>query len=115
MAFKKFPKIYRTTYLGPASLLKRDFAKFLNYYPPSLYLLSLYKLKFPYNCNALKLVSAMFYQIFIFSPNGNPSKIMKNVFISSKKSSICSQDVQFFVIFPFLSTLPDSKGQMEVE
>ena len=30
-------------------------------------------------------VSAIFYQIFIFSPNDSPSKIMKNVFISLKK------------------------------
>ena len=30
-------------------------------------------------CN-LKLVSAIFYQIFIFSPNDSPSKTMKNVF-----------------------------------
>ena len=28
----------------------------------------------------LKLVSAIFYQIFIFSPNGSPLKTMKNVF-----------------------------------
>ena len=29
---------------------------------------------------ALKLVSAIFYQIFIFSPNDSPSKTTKNVF-----------------------------------
>ena len=28
----------------------------------------------------LKLVSAIFYQIFIFSPNDSPSKTVKNVF-----------------------------------
>ena len=28
----------------------------------------------------LKLVSAVFYQIFIFSPSDSPSKTMKNVF-----------------------------------
>ena len=28
----------------------------------------------------LKLVSAIFHQIFIFSPNDSPSKIMKNAF-----------------------------------
>ena len=28
----------------------------------------------------LKLVSAIFYQFFIFSPNGSPSKTLKNVF-----------------------------------
>ena len=30
--------------------------------------------------NYLKLVSTIFYQIFIFSPNDSPSKTMKNVF-----------------------------------
>ena len=30
--------------------------------------------------NCLKLVSAIFYQISIFSPNDSPSKIVKNVF-----------------------------------
>ena len=29
---------------------------------------------------SLKLVSAIFYQFFIFSPNDNPPKTMKNVF-----------------------------------
>ena len=29
---------------------------------------------------SLKLVSAIFYQIFIFPPNGSPLKTMKNVF-----------------------------------
>ena len=47
----------------------------------------------------LKLVSAIFYQIFIFSPNGNPSKIMKNVFLFHPKSSFRSQDIQVFVVF----------------
>ena len=28
----------------------------------------------------LKLLSTIFYQIFIFSPNDSPSKTMKNVF-----------------------------------
>ena len=28
----------------------------------------------------LKLVSAIFYEIFIFSPNDSPSKTMENVF-----------------------------------
>ena len=32
------------------------------------------------NKNNLKLVSAIFYQIFIFLPNDSPSKTMKNVF-----------------------------------
>ena len=33
-----------------------------------------------YQTQCLKLVSTIFYQIFIFSPNDNLSKIMKNVF-----------------------------------
>ena len=33
-----------------------------------------------YSSRSLKLVSAIFYQIFIFSPNDSPSKTMKNVF-----------------------------------
>ena len=32
------------------------------------------------NKQALKLVSAIFYQIFILSPNDSPLKTMKNVF-----------------------------------
>ena len=36
---------------------------------------------FQYNaCLALKLVSAILYQIYIFSPNDSPSKTMKSVF-----------------------------------
>ena len=31
-------------------------------------------------CSILNLVSAIFYQIFIFSPNDSPSKTMKSVF-----------------------------------
>ena len=36
--------------------------------------------------NCLRLVSTIFYQIFIFSPYYNPSKTMKTFFISSKKA-----------------------------
>ena len=32
------------------------------------------------NVASFKLVSTIFYEIFIFSPNGSPSKTMKNVF-----------------------------------
>ena len=48
---------------------------------------------------SLKFVSAIFYQIFIFSPNDTPSKTVKNV-LFHLKSSFCSQDIQIFVIFP---------------
>ena len=34
----------------------------------------------------LKTVSAIFYQIFIFSPNDSPLKTMKNVFYFIKKA-----------------------------
>ena len=48
----------------------------------------------------LKLVSAIFYQIFIFSP----------------KSSFRSRDIQIFVSFSSsFPHFPDSKGQMYVE
>ena len=46
----------------------------------------------------LKLVSAIFYQIFIFSSNDSPSKTIKNVFYFIEKT-LRSQDIQFFVIF----------------
>ena len=58
--------------------------------------------KYP-NTN-LKLVSANFYQIFIFSPNDSPSKTSKMFFISSKKLFSLSR-YSNFCIFPFLSTL----------
>ena len=57
-------------------------------------------------CSSLsKLVSAIFYQIFIFSPNDSPSKTMKNVFILSKKVFLFSRYSSFCSFFPFLSTL----------
>ena len=34
-----------------------------------------------------KLLSTIFYQIFIFSPNDSPSKTMKNVFLFHLKNS----------------------------
>ena len=48
----------------------------------------------------LKLVSAVFYQVFTFSPNDSPSKTIKNVFLFHLKSPFCSRDIQIFVIFP---------------
>ena len=62
----------------------------------------------------LKLASAIFYQIFIFSPNDSPSKTMKSVFISSEKL-FSSHDIQIFVFYPSLAHFADTKGQMEVE
>ena len=52
----------------------------------------------------LKLVSTIFYQIFIFSPSDSSLKTMKNV-LFHLKSSFCSPGIQMFVIFSFLSTL----------
>ena len=49
---------------------------------------------------SLKLVSAISYQIFIFSPNHYPSKTVKKCFLFHLKSSFRSQDIQIFVIFP---------------
>ena len=48
----------------------------------------------------LKLVSAIFYQIFIFTPNCSPLKTMNNIFLFHLKSSFRSRDIQIFVIFP---------------
>ena len=46
----------------------------------------------------LKLVSAIFYQILIFSQNDSRLKTIKNVL-----SPFSSQDIQIFVIFSFPS------------
>ena len=46
----------------------------------------------------LKL-SAIFYQIFIFSPNDSSSKTGK-CFLFHLKSTFRSQDIQVYVIFP---------------
>ena len=47
----------------------------------------------------LKLVSTIFYQIFIFSPNDSLLKTMKKCFLFHLKSTFCSRDIQIFVIF----------------
>ena len=63
----------------------------------------------------LKLVSTIFYQIYIFPSNDSPSKTEK-CFLFHLKSSFRSQDNQIFVVFsPAFPNFPDSKGQMEVE
>ena len=49
--------------------------------------------------NRFKLVSAIFYQIFIFLPNDSPLKTMKNVFYFVSKAFFHSRDIQIFVIF----------------
>ena len=60
------------------------------------------------NKKILKLVSTIFYQIFIFSPNDGSSKT-KKCFLFHLKSSFCSRDIQNFVFFPFLSKLSTMK------
>ena len=65
--------------------------------------------------NNLKLVSAIFYQILIFSPSDSPWKTMNNVFISSKKLFSFSRHSNFCNFCSSFPHLPDSKGQMEVE
>ena len=46
---------------------------------------------------SLKLVSAISYQIFIFSPNDSPS--YEKYFLFHLKSSFRSQNIQIFVVF----------------
>ena len=64
---------------------------------------------------SLKLVSTIFCETFIFSPNDSPSKIMKNDFILFKKLfSFLKYSVFCNFAPPFLH-FPDSKGQIEIE
>ena len=58
------------------------------------------------NAEFLNLVSANFYEIFIFSPNDSFSK---NCDLFDLKSSFCSQDIQIFVIFALSSALSTFK------
>ena len=43
----------------------------------------------------LKLVSAIFYQIFIFLPNGSPSKTVKNIFYFIQKAFFVLEILKF--------------------
>ena len=63
----------------------------------------------------LKLVSAFFYQIFIFSPNDSSSKTVKNVFYFIEKALFVLEIFKFLYFFPSFPHLPELKGQMEVE
>ena len=60
----------------------------------------------------LKLVSIIFYQIFVFSRNDSPLKTMKNVFLFYLKNSFRSRDIKIFEIFflPF-HTFQIQKGK----
>ena len=60
--------------------------------------------------NYLELMSAIFHQIFIFSPNDSPSKTMKCFFISSKKLFLFlkySNFCKFFLSFPHFQIQKD--------
>ena len=57
------------------------------------------------NKQSLKLVSAIFYQIFIVSPNDSPLKTMKNVFYFIEKALFVLKIFKFLWFFPFLSAL----------
>ena len=62
------------------------------------------------------LVSAIFYQIFIFSPNDSLSKtVKKKKIISPKKLFSFSRYSDFCIFSSSFPQFPDSKGQMEVE
>ena len=53
----------------------------------------------------LKLVSAIFFQFFIFSPNDSHLKTMKSVFYFILKALFILKIFKFFYFFPFLSIL----------
>ena len=53
----------------------------------------------------LKLVSIIFYEIIIFSPNDSPSKTIKNVFYFIEKPLFVLEIFKFLKFFPFLSTV----------
>ena len=58
-----------------------------------------------YSFILLKLVSAIFYQIFISSPNDSPLKTMKNAFYFIEKALFVLEIFNFLKFFPLLSTL----------
>ena len=53
----------------------------------------------------LKLVSAIFYQFFIFSPYDSPLKTIKNVFYFIQKALFILEIFKFLWFSPFFSTL----------
>ena len=52
--------------------------------------------------NTRKACVRYFYQIFIFSPNDNPSKTMKNAFYFMKKALFVLEIIKFFYSRPSL-------------
>ena len=63
----------------------------------------------------LKLVSAIFYQIFILSSNYRPSITIKNVFYFIEKVLFVLEIFKFLYFFPSFPQFTDSKVQMKVE
>ena len=63
----------------------------------------------------LKLVYAIFDQIFLFTQNDSPLMTIKMFFISSKKLFSFSGYSNFCCFFSSFPYFPDSKGQAEVE
>ena len=63
----------------------------------------------------LKLVYAIFDQIFLFTQNDSPLMTIKMFFISSKKLFSFSGYSNFCCFFSSFPHFPDSKGQAEVE
>ena len=61
--------------------MQNQFFKYLTlyFYPVETKQLTMMKLQSKQS-EYLKLVSAIFYQVFIFSPNDSPLKTVKNVF-----------------------------------
>ena len=62
----------------------------------------------------LKLVPAISYHIFIFSPNNNFLKT-KNVFYFIEKALLVLKIFNCLYFFSSFSNIPDSKGQMQME
>ena len=60
-----------------------------------------------FSVKVIKLVSTIFYQIFIFLPNDSSSKTIKNVFLFHLKSFFRYWDIQIFVFrsSPFFFSL----------
>ena len=84
-----FPSLYITE-----GVLSFSF-KFLEYIGVIQYFLEV---------SSLKLLSTIFYQIFVFSPNDG-FKIYEKCLLLHLKSSFRSRDIQIFAFLTFLSTL----------
>ena len=64
---------------------------------------------------SLKLVSAIFYQIFIISLNDSPSKVLKIVFYFIEKTLFVLTIFKFLYFFPSFPHFADSKRQIKKE